>query len=228
MRVTTIMTQRPRNRLDRSVRRAEKRRCRARTLRVRGPIRPVPGVCATADAARGEKSLFSGQSQAILTSDGRPLGECRFKPEAIREIANAEFSKPVHEQDPETLETIAKEANIYSNLVTKITDEYNDYLRDNSRYDFVTEEVRKATIVAYLLNLDSEFKTFRNQAYLNLGFLSQAEGREMEAFLYFNDAFRLSAFDCPDGIEQCIRYQAEQQMKTLLNIGGDSYVYWKK
>ncbi|MEO3477962.1 hypothetical protein AAFO90_09815, partial [Phaeobacter sp. CAU 1743] len=43
------------------------------------PIRPAPGVCATADAARREKRLSSGQNQAILTSDGRPLGECRFQ-----------------------------------------------------------------------------------------------------------------------------------------------------
>jgi hypothetical protein len=63
---------------DRSVHRAEERYRRARKLRLRGPIQPVPAVCATDAAARGEKRLSSGQTQAILTSDGRPLGECRL------------------------------------------------------------------------------------------------------------------------------------------------------
>ena len=79
MRVTAIPTQTERKRLGRSVRRAEKRRCRTRMLRVRGSILSAPRVCATADAARDEKQLFSGQNQAILPSNGRPLGECRFK-----------------------------------------------------------------------------------------------------------------------------------------------------
>ncbi len=79
MRVTAIQAQTERKRQDRSVRRAEERRRQARTLRLRGPIHPVPAVCATADAARGEKRLSSGQIQAILTSDGRLLGEYRSK-----------------------------------------------------------------------------------------------------------------------------------------------------
>lgn len=77
MRVIAKLAKTQRKRLDRSAHSAEKRRCREKTLRVRGPIRPAPGVCATADAARREKRLSSGQDQAILTSDGRPLGECR-------------------------------------------------------------------------------------------------------------------------------------------------------
>lgn len=179
---------------------------------------------------------FSGPldaQDAISLDDERTkqlqeLGVLLPNPDTIRELAEAEFAKPVQDQDPDTLEQIANEANVYSNLVTKVTDEYNDYLRDNSSYDFVVSEVRSAPIVDSLLSLDSEFKTYRNQAYLNLGLLSQADGKEMEAFLYFNDAFRLSTFDCPDGIEECIRYQAEQHMKTLLHIEGGSYVHWKK
>ena len=34
------------------------------------------GVCAPADTARGERHLSSDRVQMILTSDGRPLGEC--------------------------------------------------------------------------------------------------------------------------------------------------------
>ena len=47
--------------------------------RLRGLIRPVPAACATADAGRGEKRLLSEKNQAISTSVGRPLGECRLR-----------------------------------------------------------------------------------------------------------------------------------------------------
>ena len=46
------------------------------------PIRPTSGVCTIADTAQGEKRLFNWQNQAILTSDGRPLRECRLQPAA--------------------------------------------------------------------------------------------------------------------------------------------------
>jgi Transposase DDE domain group 1 len=59
--VTAILTQTERKPEDKSNRRAEKRCCQARALRVRGPIRPVPGVSATADAALGEKTCSTGK-----------------------------------------------------------------------------------------------------------------------------------------------------------------------
>jgi hypothetical protein len=46
--------------------------------RVRGLIRPTPGVWATADTARSERRLINWQDQAILLADGSPLGECRL------------------------------------------------------------------------------------------------------------------------------------------------------
>jgi hypothetical protein len=79
MRMTAIHAQTERKRQDRFVRHAEKRRRRAVTLRVRGPIRKARGVCANTDTAQGEKRLFNWQIQANVTSSGRPLGECRFK-----------------------------------------------------------------------------------------------------------------------------------------------------
>jgi len=79
MRMIAIHAQTERKRLDRSVHRAEERYRRARKLRLRGPIHPVPAVSSTADAARGEKRLFSKQIQAIFTTDARSLGECRMK-----------------------------------------------------------------------------------------------------------------------------------------------------
>lgn len=79
MRMIAVHAQTERKRLDRSVRRAEKRRPWARKQRLRGLIRPVPAACATAEAGRGKKCLYSEQIQANLASDGRPLGECRHK-----------------------------------------------------------------------------------------------------------------------------------------------------
>jgi hypothetical protein len=77
MRMTAIHAQTERKRQDRFVRHAEKRRRRAVTLLVRGPIRKARGVCANTDTAQGEKRLFNWQIQANVTSSGRPLGECR-------------------------------------------------------------------------------------------------------------------------------------------------------
>ena len=79
MRMNGIRIQTERKQQDRSVRPAEKRRRRATMMQVLGPIRPVPGAWATTDTAQGEKSLFNWQNQAILTSSGTPLGECRYE-----------------------------------------------------------------------------------------------------------------------------------------------------
>lgn len=178
-------------------------------------------------------STFSNAQEIISLDDERTkqleeLGVLLPNPTAIRAAAAEEFAKPISGQDAERLEDLAGDANKYSNLVSKITDEYNDYLRENSRYDFVTEEVKRAPVVKSLLALDSEFKGIRNRAYLNMGILAMESGRQMEAFLLFNDAFRLSVFGCNDGVENCVRYEAEQHMKTLLGVEGESYIYWQK
>ncbi|MFG6517832.1 hypothetical protein ACGYLX_10260 [Sulfitobacter sp. 1A13496] len=182
-------------------------------------------IAVFSSSSHAQESVSLGDER---TKQLQQLGLLLPDPAAIRASAEFEFAKPAADQDAERLEDIANEANTYSNLVTKITDEYNDYLRDNSRYDFVIEEVKKAPIVASLLSLDSEFKGIRNQAYLNLGVLALNDGRKMEAFLLFNDAFRLSVFDCADGADSCLRHQAEQHMKELLGVDGESYVHWKK
>ena len=76
--VTAILTETERKRQDGSVHRAEERRCRARMLRLRGPIHPQSSVPATADDAWSGKLLICRQNFAILPSSGRPLGECRL------------------------------------------------------------------------------------------------------------------------------------------------------
>ena len=59
MRMTLKLPEGERKRQDRSVRRAEKRHCRARMLRVRGLIHRTSAVCANADTARGGKCLHN-------------------------------------------------------------------------------------------------------------------------------------------------------------------------
>ncbi len=77
MRVTAILTAAERKRQDGSVHRAEKRRRWARMMRVCGPACPNSSVWAHASAVQSPKRLISKRNQAILTSNGRPLGECR-------------------------------------------------------------------------------------------------------------------------------------------------------
>jgi hypothetical protein len=77
MRMTAIHVQTERKRQDKSARCAEKHRRRAGMMRVHRMIRPVPGVCATADAARRDIACSTVKNQAFFTTDRRPLGECR-------------------------------------------------------------------------------------------------------------------------------------------------------
>ena len=79
VRAAAILTKTDRKRHDKTVRRAENRRCRARITWVRSLSRPTPGVSATADTARGEEHLFSGQVQATFPSSRRSLGECSLR-----------------------------------------------------------------------------------------------------------------------------------------------------
>ena len=78
MRVTIIQAQPERKRQDRCVPCTEKRRHQATMRPLRGLIPPNPTVSATTDAARGGKSLSSGQIQGTLPSDAKPLGESRL------------------------------------------------------------------------------------------------------------------------------------------------------
>ena len=123
--------------------------------------------------------------------------------EQIRELANQEFDKPIEDQSVETLKELAKQSNVLANLVAKITNEYDDYIRSNSRYEFVTDKVKSAPAVSDYLSFDSEFKTIRNRAYFNLGLKTLNEGKKLEAFLYFNDATA-----CPSVFRQNLMYNS--------------------
>ena len=78
MRVTAILTAAERKRQDRSVHRAEERRRRAKMMRVCGPTCPHSSVWTHASAVQAPKRLINKRKLAILTSNGMPLGECRF------------------------------------------------------------------------------------------------------------------------------------------------------
>lgn len=195
---------------------------RRRTLRAVGTFALSLGLATTINAQSINDLEVERKKQL------QEMGVLLPDPEKIVTSAEQEFSKDIQAQDAGSLKEIAEQANHYANLVGKIADEYTDYIRDNSRYDFVTEEVRKATLVGVLADKDTLFKTIRNQAYINLGRLAQDDGKDMEAFLFFNDAFRLSSFSCSEGKDKCLRYQAEQYMKKLLGLEGDSYVHWQK
>jgi len=82
VRMSAIQAKTQQKRLYRAVCRAGKRGHRASMMRVRGMIRPTPGVLATVDALRRAKPLISRPFQANLTPNGRPLGECRQNPQS--------------------------------------------------------------------------------------------------------------------------------------------------
>ena len=178
--------------------------------------------------------IFAGnvQSQSSIEDERakqlKEMGVSIPNPENITKLAAETFSKPVLEQDFETLKSLAKDANTFANLVSKVSDEYDDYLRENSRYEFLTKEVKAAPVVKEYLEIDSKFKLIRNQAYMNLGRLALADGNQMQAFLFFKDAYRLSTFSCYEGKDNCMRYQAEQELKKMLGVSSDSYIHWKK
>ncbi len=77
MRVTATQPQTKRDRLDRSVCRAEKRHPQARMTRMYGLIRTVPDASAATCASTGTKCLTCAPDQSISISNDMPVGECR-------------------------------------------------------------------------------------------------------------------------------------------------------
>ena len=146
----------------------------------------------------------------------------------LREIATTTFSSPLADQSEDTLLFLAKQSNYYANLVGFITEEYNDYYNAKYRYDFITKKVA-APMDAYTA-IANEFKTFRNQAYFNLGLKAKAAGRGIEALLLFRDAYKLSPFNCSETRrENCMRWKAEQEMQKLLGLSHiRAYVTWEE
>ena len=146
---------------------------------------------------------------------------------AVRSFAAQIFSQELERQNEDELERLSEAANRVANLIGYIYDEYDYYYRANYRFDFVREKV--APHADSYNTIRSEFLRIRNQAYFNLGILAKQNGRTMEAFFYFRDAFRLSIFGCSKGKTGCMRWQAEQEMQKLLGLSHiKAYVYWKE
>lgn len=169
-------------------------------------------------------SIEERRSALLSLIDGREIPG----PDQIRATARALFALPISEQGEKNLRGLAREANLYANMISRITDEYDQAFRREARYEFVQEEIQKKA--GPILDVKSEFLGIRNQAYLNLGFLLKEEGRDLEAFFTFSDAHRLSPFDCfpaEDARTDCVRLIAEEEMKRLLQLSEfESYIYW--
>lgn len=149
-------------------------------------------------------------------------------PVRLREIAEETFSKPLSSQDINTLKSLAKQSNSYANMVSFIKDEYEDSYRRNHGYDFVTEKLSPP--LQRYRQIVSEFLGIRNQAYFNIGMKEKVAGNNVEALIWFRDAFRLSNFECEDrnAPAKCMRWKAEQELQRLLGLSSvRAYVTWQ-
>ncbi|MBI5850972.1 MAG: hypothetical protein HZB39_08080 [Planctomycetes bacterium] len=148
------------------------------------------------------------------------------KPAEAESKAKALLDRPLAEQPDDQLLALAKQANAAANFVGFILEEYQQYHRDNFRYDFVQEKV--APFHDAYVELSNRLKSYRNQAYFNLGKKAAGRGDEMTAFFYFRDAYRLSSFTEDKGDHKGLRYQAEVEMKRLLGLESmGTFIYWK-
>lgn len=148
------------------------------------------------------------------------------KPAEIDAIAKPLLARPLPEQPNEELLALAKKANAAANFVGFILEDYDQYYRENFRYDFVQTKI--APFHDAYVALSNRMKDYRNQAYFNLGKKASDRGDAMAAFFFFRDAYRLSAFTQDEGDHKGMRYQAEIEMKKLLGIDGmGTFAYWK-
>jgi hypothetical protein len=187
------------------------------------------GLAIFCSAAQAQESVpaQSLNLDSVRVESLERLGVAIPDPSVIIADSELEFAKPLEKMRADILRSIADRANVYSNLVSMLSDEYNSYYRENYQYDFVQKAVSFAPATEEYGRLDSQFKGIRNRSYILLGRIAQMKGARMEALLYFNDAYRLSVFECVEGTKNCVRYEAEQYMKELLGISANSYVYWK-
>jgi len=148
------------------------------------------------------------------------------QPKQVELKAQALFAKSLAEQPDVELETLAKQANAAANFVGFILEEYQEYYRDNYKYDFVQKKM--APFHDAYVRLSNKLLHYRNQAYFNLAQKAVQRGDKLKAFFLYRDAFRLSSFSEEDGDHKGIRYQAEIEMKKLLGIEDiGTFLYWK-
>ena len=171
----------------------------------------------------GEKENIEKLRQEQLKVFG---SEGLVKPYDIRKKAKLYLSKPLSEQSISELKKLSIQTNAAANLFGMIVSEYKDYYSENYRYDFVQEKV--APFHDAYVKLSNELLDCRNQCYFNLGEKLKSKGKTLEAFLYYEDAYRLSSFTEDEGNHKGMRYKAEQELKSLLGVSDiPSFIYWK-
>lgn len=147
------------------------------------------------------------------------------KPSNVEASAKTLLDRPLAEQPDDQLRELAKRANTAANFIGFILEEYESYYRENYSYNFVKEKV--APFHDAYVNLSNHLKSYRNQAYFNLGKKAADRGDEVIAFFMFRDAYRLSSFTEADGDHKGMRFQAEVEMKKLLGLEGmGTFEYW--
>lgn len=148
------------------------------------------------------------------------------QPNEVEAKAKAVLEKPLSEQSEKSLQDVAKQSNSAANFVGFILEEYQDYYRENYRYEFVQKKV--TPFHDGYVELSNRLKGYRNRAYYNLGKKAAERGDKVTAFFYFRDAFRLSQFTKNEGDHKGMRYLAELEMKKLLGIESlGTFLYWQ-
>ncbi len=180
--------------------------------------------------------VFFSHSQCFAQSEDIESGrkemlekwgvEGLVQPREIEARAQALLAQPLDQQPEEDLKAIAQQANAAANFVGFILEEYQEYYRDNYKYDFVQKKV--APFHDEYVTLTNQLKDYRNQAYFYLASKAASRGEGMQAFFLFRDAHRLSSFTEDEGDHKGIRYRSEIEMKRLLGIEDvGSFLYWK-
>ena len=148
------------------------------------------------------------------------------KPQILITKAEVLLKKPIANQSIKELKELAESTNKAANYVGYILSEYASYYRENYKYDFVQEKI--APFHDKYVVISNKLKSFRNQAYFNIGTKLAGSGNDAEAFFYFRDAYRLTSFTDENGDHKGMRYKAEREMLKLLELGDiESFVYWK-
>ncbi len=66
--------------------------------------------------------------------------------ETVRSVAAQLFSQPLEQQNVEELKKLSEAANRIANLVKYIYDEYDNYSRENYKYDFLQKKYRGPSV----------------------------------------------------------------------------------
>ncbi|MCY4499423.1 MAG: hypothetical protein OXC14_19335 [Rhodospirillaceae bacterium] len=148
-----------------------------------------------------------------------------LKPSDVEALAKNILGRPLADQNEEDLRELAQKANTAANFVGFILEEYRDFYRDNYSNDFIQEKV--APFHNAYVRLSNDLKSYRNQAYFNLGKKAAEGGEEVMALFLFRDAYRLSRFTEDEGDHKGMRYRAELEIKKLLGLEGmDTFIHW--